>query len=144
MSDFIGSWIYNAALLLMIVAIISYIAWRNVRSDGGLRTALHAVSSLVMAVATCELAYLLTPDWLINTINGSVFWRMVLMSALIPLGSYLLLLCAELTDWMERQVRSRLQLLRERLQFLRWAARHAKSAPDAPQSLSQEPERLKG
>lgn len=144
MASLWGNWLYYAILLLMLVAIIGYVAWRNVRSDGGLRTALHAISSIAMAVFTCELAIWFLPDWLINTINSSVFWRMVFMSALFPLGGYLLLLCAELTDWMEGRVRSLQKRLRERRQFLRWASLHSRSAEAAQQSLLKEQERLKG
>lgn len=137
--DLAHSYLYNITLLLMIVAIIAYVARRNVRSDGGLRTALHGLSSILMAFATAELLILVFPD----ADDVPVWLRISIMYAAFPIGRYLCFLCAELTDYLERHVRSMLQQLRERRQFARWVAQYGRSDADAPQSLSKEPQRLK-
>lgn len=152
MSNFIGSSAYNALLLGMAVAIVAYIVYRNVRSDGWLRTGMHAISSIVMACVSVliimVLGYAIFGPYGQPTQGawGVVFNIAVLTIVLRYAGPYSALWCAELTDRLEARAAAHWQRRHERQLHARWARQIADKASaerldGAQPKALQEPQR---
>ena len=135
MGDFVGSGIYDFALIALAIVVVGFIAYRNALTDGWLRTCVHAIASIVMAVTAGSIliAVAVYSGVEIPTSGPlAVLVNMAILAFVLRIaGPYTALWCSELTDRLEARVRAHSQRRRERALHARWARQVADTASNA-------------